>query len=233
MDIQVSGTTDIGMRRTINQDAFIYKTAKVEGEYVGLYAVADGVGGWSMGEHASSIAIQRINKWWQLELPRHYGRIESVINSLVKRVEKINNDITLYSRKHRCNMATTLSILLIYKGMYYVLHIGDSKIFRVNHTIEQITVDHLMDKKLTQYLGGQRSEFEYHMASGEIKTNDFFVVGSDGMFNRIKSNEIYRLVHQISGDEESLKQACVTLIQRVKRRGETDNITVIMLNIKK
>lgn len=233
MTIQVSGTTDIGIRRTINQDAFIYKTAKVEGEYVGLYAVADGVGGWSMGEHASSIAIQRINKWWQLEFPRHYGRIESVINSLVKRVEKINNDITLYSRKHHCNMATTLSVLLIYKGMYYVLHIGDSKIFRVSNTIDQITVDHLVEKKLSQYLGGQRSEFEYHMASGEIKANDSFIVGSDGMFNRIKAEEIFRLMHKISGDEESLRQACVTLIQKAKLRGETDNITVIMVNIKK
>lgn len=232
MSIQVSGITDIGIRRTINQDAYIYRTSKVHDEYVGIYAVADGVGGLELGEHASSIAIHRIDKWWNLELPKHYGKIENVIKSLVRRIEIINNDITIFSESHDCNMATTLSLLLIYKNMYYVLHIGDSKIFKINKGISQITVDHLVEKKLSQYLGGRRKVFEYHLSSGQIRSNDYFIIGSDGTFNRVTKLDLQGVISDIEKNGTTLEEGCLNLVHKVKGRGETDNITVILVNVK-
>ncbi len=239
MKVTACGISDTGIKRKINQDGFYYNIARVRNEYVAVFVIADGVGGLSMGEQASKIAIQNIQSWWSLDMPKDYGNIDKVLSGLIKRLEKINTDILHNSNKFECEMATTMSLLLIYKEMYYILHIGDSRIYLVKNNVIQLTEDHTQKDKhsermlLAQYLGGSRKRFEYQLTSGNIKANEYFVLGSDGVFNRINNKTILDMTTDIDKEYISMNDGCNQIIEKVKLRGETDNITIVVVKINK
>ena len=68
--LDVYGISDVGIRKEVNEDSFVYKVANIDDSVAGLFAVADGVGGLSEGDRASQTCIRRINLWWESELTR-------------------------------------------------------------------------------------------------------------------------------------------------------------------
>lgn len=241
LKISSFGISDIGMVKNVNQDSFVYKIVDAGNAYAGLFAVADGVGGLKDGEVSSAIAISNLNKWWAYDFKAFYNETDKLISSLVECFTKSNLEIMDYSKSKKIRTATTLSVLLIHKNMYYIVHIGDSRVYKLTKRIEKLTIDHscYVDKilngktykqsALTQCLGN-RAEINCFCDSGEISKNDIFMLCSDGVCKTIEDNEILNIVREEKSD---LGKACQIVINEAKQRGETDNITLILAKISK
>jgi serine/threonine protein phosphatase PrpC len=152
-----SGRTDIGIKRQSNEDAFL-----VDDE-LGLYAVADGMGGHSSGEVASVEAlsalhdmvvrdrqvlteVDRIEGWAQTPeaLPREIQKAMRVLESAVQAATYMVFGLGQASPEHK-GMGTTISVLLARGSVAITAQVGDSRIYRVrdNESV-QITEDHTL-----------------------------------------------------------------------------------------
>ncbi|MGL4607461.1 MAG: PP2C family protein-serine/threonine phosphatase [Eubacteriaceae bacterium] len=237
MKIHIDGSTYKNDTKANNQDSFLYKTAKVGKENIGLIVVADGVGGLKNGEIASSIAVKKIDTWFKNEFVKEFGDIERIMLSLIEKVNLINDEILIYGKKNDVSLATTITIVLFYYSHYYLFHVGDSRVYKFNTMVNQLTQDHkIMDTEknkylLTEYLGGHKKDFNFEIRSGEVKHNDIFLVGSDGAFNKVNNHMIKEIL--LKNRKNDLKNQVVKFIQYVKELGERDNITLIIASIKR
>lgn len=245
LKIQANGITDVGISKEVNQDNITFKIATSNGEYCGLFAVADGVGGLSNGEIASEIAISNLNRWWYGEFRENYNDIDKLISTLITSIKKTNKDILAYSMEKSSKAATTLSMLLIYKDKYYIIHVGDSRIYKYKKSLTRLTIDHscLIDKNvngtvykkslLTQCLGA-KNDFQYYYQVGEIQNDDTFILCSDGIYKRIEDSDIGKIIKKNTsfwmGNWENI---CKSLVEEAKRRGETDNISIVVIKVNK
>lgn len=241
LKINAKGITDVGIRNPINQDRFVYRVVDTGDSQAGIFAVADGVGGLDKGEIASAIAISNVNKWWNEEFQQYFNHKEELIKSLINSFKKINRDIIYYSKENNIKSGTTLSVLLIHKDMYYIVHIGDSRIYKFTRKCERLTIDHscVMDKVigekivkkslLTECLG-VRQNINYFTSLGDIGKGDIFFLCSDGIYKTIEDKEIQRILKR---NDKDLETGCEALINIAKERGETDNITAIAVKIVK
>jgi len=241
LKISAVGISDVGTLKHVNQDSFVYKIVEADNSYAGLFAVADGVGGLDDGEISSAIAISNLNKWWDRDFRNLYNDTEKLISSLIQCFNISNAQIMDYSKFKNVKTATTLSVLLIHKNNYYIVHIGDSRIYKITRSIKMLTIDHscLIDKiinrkvyrksVLTECLG-DKVEINYYYSSGKISKNDIFIVCSDGINKTITDDEILKIVKK---QKSNLDIACKSIIDEAKGRGETDNITLILAKISK
>ena len=69
MNFIVGYHTDVGIRKNVNQDAILIKTAKSPYGRIGLFVICDGMGGLALGEVASSTAVRDISIWFDEKLP--------------------------------------------------------------------------------------------------------------------------------------------------------------------
>ena len=239
--INSCGISDIGISKEVNQDSFVYKIVEAGDSYAGLFAVADGVGGLKDGEISSAIAISNLNKWWEQDFKNYYNDIDMLIPSLIKCFTKSNVEIMDYARLKKLRTATTLSVLLIHKDNYYIVHIGDSRVYKITKKIERLSVDHscfinktingkIYKKSVLTECLGNKAEINYYCASGEISKNDIFMVCSDGIYKTIEENDLLKMVKSQKSD---LQKACESIIDEAKNRGENDNITLILAKVSK
>lgn len=241
LKISSFGISDIGRVKKVNQDSFVYKIVEASNSYAGLFAVADGVGGLKDGEVSSAIAISNLNKWWAGDFKDLYNDTDKLITSLVECFTKSNVEIMDYSKSKKIRTATTLSVLFIHKNMYYIVHIGDSRVYKITKKIARLTIDHscYVDKiingktykqsALTECLGN-RAQINCYCDSGEISKNDIFMLCSDGVCKTIEDNEILNIIRKEKSD---LGKACQIVINEAEERGETDNITLILAKVSK
>lgn len=243
LNFEVFGITDVGIKKEINQDSFVYKVVEAGDFCCGIFAVADGVGGLEKGEVASSIAISCINKWWENDFKNNFDNYEFLVSSLIQAVREANNQIIKFAESKSIKMATTLSAMFLYKDSYFIIHIGDSRIYKLSNSfgskIVQLTEDHstMVDKLyngqmikrsvLTRYLGNKQ-QMEYSCYSEKIKKNDFFLLCSDGIYKTQSNENIFKVFKENIKD---INQICTSLVNNAKNNNEKDNISAIVIKI--
>ena len=241
MYINWNGVSDCGTVKEINQDTILCDVQSSKEGEIGIFAVADGVGGLESGEIASAVAIDTLRKWWDDKKKRpDYDRMLS--QTLTKNIREINTEISNYL----INMATTLSALLILEDRYYILHIGDSRIYRyrsrLSDELERLTPDHSTLVRATDRFGnffqkdmltdclGRMSKEGYYSSSDELKQNDLFFLCSDGVYKTQPDKEIKRM---IARNHRNMSEICRSLIEGAKINGETDNISAIAVTVQR
>lgn len=237
---KVGTVSDAGIKKDINEDEFVFKIVETKENSFGIFAVADGVGGLCEGKLASSFAISQLNKWWEDEFKANFEDKEYVVSSLIKCIKNTNTRLLEKNEQDSKKRATTISVLFIYKQEYFVVHIGDSRIYEINRKITQLTKDHIaiVDQSagsdmirrsvLTQCIG-VKGEILPFCSNGQIKKNSVFLVCSDGAYKKIPDEEILKTV---KANKPHVQEMCKTLVNAAKERRESDNITVIAVNIK-
>lgn len=239
MEIYYEGKSLQGKKGEVNQDGYLCRISVNEGYQhdFSLFAVADGVGGLSHGEIASSFLIDSLETFWK-NMGVMIAKEEILLNeALVLRLMHMSLDLYKLGLRSQ-KMASTLSILLTIDNQYHLFHIGDSKIllFR-DGELMQLTEDHektktLSNGKIKRYLArslGTDKEAVFDQATGELKKNDLFILGSDGLFKRTHPEYMEK---EILGNkhEDLLLEA---LIESVLTAGEQDDITGIVIKVKK
>ncbi len=237
--------TDTGKIRSHNEDnVIIVKNAG--GEY--LMAVADGMGGHSAGEIASSIAIEELSKRFQSEFDK-FEKVDAV-NWLRKIVVEINEQIFEHVARNpeSKGMGTTLVIALITEEYILFGNVGDSSGFAVkDNKLHKVTYDHTLVNLLLK--AGELTKEE---AKGHPKKNvlmkalgannpidiDIFdcdldveaiLLCSDGLTNMLDQLQIEKV---LNGDED-IEDKVIRLIRKSNNRGGSDNISIAYIEMDK
>lgn len=244
--------TDIGTGRKNNQDRISIKTGIVDGARCYMAIACDGVGGLEQGEYASGCMKERLEQWFFYEYPQIAGNWQNdhiVMERLRRMVELQNDSLYAYGRRAGIRCATTVSALLLAKKKYYIVHVGDSRIYKIAETVEQLTEDQtnvaqmvkrgLMTEDearvapgrnvLLQSVGAER-KVDVLLYSGRICEKTSFLVCTDGFYHCMtKAELIQKIGERKYASTDELGREIKDWIERIKARGEKDNISVAIL----
>ena len=242
----IAARTDLGLVRQGNEDSALYHPK--------LIAVADGMGGAVGGEIASKIAIkalaERLDVLQSKDLDDE-SRIDLLQGVLAEIESGLSSEISRKRELH--GMGTTLTALMPLDGSIAMLHIGDSRAYRIrgesitrlshDHTIVQELVDqgkiqpsemhdHPQRSMLTQALmgnGSKGSDFDlFPIQLFPFEKDDTYLVASDGL-TAVLSDEL--IAKFIAG--HSLEQAANNLIAATRDGGAPDNVTIVLAQVSK
>ncbi|AFZ47756.1 protein serine/threonine phosphatase [Cyanobacterium stanieri PCC 7202] len=205
------GMTDIGMKRSHNEDCFAVETKINKRETPqgvlcsgrGFFLVCDGMGGHAGGEVASALAVktlyQYFNDHWTEELPDE----ETIQEGILEANRAIYDANIEKGNLGAGRMGTTVVMTLVQDNQVAIAHVGDSRIYRVTRKwgLEQLTIDHSVAQaeirngiepeqafarpdayQLTQALGPRKREFVHPEVNFfEVKEDTLFLMCSDGL----------------------------------------------------
>lgn len=256
MEIMASYYTDVGSVKEINQDSLSVKVVNSPGGKIVFALVCDGMGGLEQGELASKEVVVAFNNWFATQFAQMVAENsftqESVDGQWQDLIEAVNTRLSEYADNQGMMMGTTLSALLIYKGEYFICHVGDSRIYQINQSVNQITQDHTLVAKeiemgvlteaealvdprrsiLLQCVGAS-GVVEPQYEKGTITGETTFLLASDGFIHMISEEEIYQYFRpEALTDKDKITNICEKTTCLVKERGERDNITVIAVVVK-
>ena len=239
--MEISILTDVGQRRTNNQDyANQYKNKAGKS----MVFLADGMGGHRAGNIASEMAVTDLGAAW---VATEISTINEVREWFAEYLEKENQQIHRIGQdeEHK-GMGTTLEAVAIIDDQVLFAHVGDSRIGLVrNGEYHQMTSDHSLVNALlkagqiteeeaahhpqrniiTQSIG-QKDELQPDFGMVTVEAGDFIVINSDGLTNMISGDEIRDIVVSDLSVEEKAK----TLVRFANNAGGLDNITVVLIH---
>lgn len=247
-----SALTDMGIRKGVNQDSLCVKIAETEkiGQ-VALAVVCDGMGGLEKGELASATLIRKISDWFENRLPEQLNSYswEKLAQEWEGMIRLQNCKMLEYGRKFQINMGTTLTALLIIENRYMIVHVGDTRVYKIADKIEQITEDQTVAVRemklgnmtpeevgrdarknmLLQCVGASKI-VKPDILFGTVQPQTTYMLCTDGFRHVLKEGEIYayfqpgKLI-----DRKAMDRNSRYLIEQVKSRNEKDNISVILV----
>jgi protein phosphatase len=245
--LECAALSDIGMRRSSNQDAHCILLAKDRDAWQQrghFFMVADGMGAHAAGELASKLAVDGVahlyQKYTELSPPEALEKAIVETNGEVHRRGQANSDFR--------NMGTTASVLVLLPHGALVAHIGDSRVYRLrNHAIQQLTFDHSLVWELkkagqfsdqsdlaqaipknviTRSLGPNASVQVDIEGPFPTLAEDVYLLCSDGLTGKLEDREVAAIVAQLPAED-----AAQLLIDLANLRGGPDNITVLVARI--
>ena len=251
MFIESAGMTHIGKRRKENQDALLID------DTLGLYVVADGVGGHQAGEVASQMAVeiicQNMNGSFDHgingEEAAQDPTLSQAANHLMSSIHLANHEVhkSANSNKDYHGMGSTVSAVYVTDKTLVAANVGDSPIYLVRQgIIDLLSVPHTMqneqavvDSEGNKSLGssfkhiltraiGARKIVKADIFELQYFEGDTIVICSDGLSDKLSPDEILEVV-----TNEQPDTACRMLIDRANERGGDDNVTVIVLILNK
>jgi protein phosphatase len=244
--VQYASRTDVGMRRSANQDQPAVRLCSNNEEWSRcghLFLVADGMGGHAVGDLASRITADTVpHAYFKCEA----GSIQDRVRSAILAANKAINDRARENPEFE-GMGTTCSVLSLSEQGAVIGHVGDSRIYRVRQNrIEQLTFDHSLQWEMIR-LGRATAEnvelfhprnvitrclgpdpFVQIDIEGpfSVDSGDYFVLCSDGLSNHVTDSEIGQIVASLPPAESSR-----LLINLANCRGGSDNSTVVVVGI--
>jgi len=211
-------------KRPSNMDSMLLKTRAFSGISALLAVVCDGVGTLSDGAFASGTAVKMLSEWFEkVETDSRIGlRMRDAILD-------INTWITQAAENNNMETASTLSALLLVEGDYYIVHVGDSRVYCYSEDFLTVLTgdDVSLSGKLTAYIG-KRDEILLQYLEGKA-TGKIFILCSDGLYKRM--DEGVMVSKMKNSNKRSLKEPIKSLPQYVIERGEQDNITLAIVKI--
>jgi len=239
MILQAAAATDVGMRRKGNEDRFALDPT------LGLFLVADGMGGHTAGQVASELAADAVMRAVQA-LDGASGTLSERLRAAIGAANR-TIFTTAQQRPEYAGMGTTVVALLADGERAALAHVGDSRAYLVRgDRIRQLTDDHsivgeLLRRKeiseaaarehphrhvLTRALG-VRPSVEPDLAELTPSPGDVFVLCSDGLTNHLDDSEIAKHV----ADGGDLQEVCDGMVDLANQRGGEDNITVVAARV--
>ena len=244
-----TGLSDVGRKRSTNEDAYFLD------DRLGLYVVADGMGGHAAGEVASQEAVETV-----------YGMVKRGISELHELVDPVSDEDARSAcrlmesavqaatymvfgmaemDRGKSGMGTTISALLVLGDYAITAQVGDSRIYLIRgDALEQLTEDHtLIAWQLKQGLitpqeakksphrnvitraVGNREYVQVDTRLVPLQPSDRFLLCSDGLHGYLRDSDVPPIVHK--GGEAAVRR----FIQLANERGGKDNITAVMVEI--
>jgi PPM family protein phosphatase len=250
---EMASQTHPGMVRSHNEDSLFCDPE------LGLAILADGMGGYNAGEVASGITVSLLNAELRQALARtdpsardpqtHEPAAEALMREYILRA---NTSVyqAAQSQPQYAGMGTTLVMALFHDNRVTVGHIGDSRMYRLRGEIlQQLTRDHSLlqeqidsgvitpaearqsqNKNLVTRALGIDSKVEPEIHSYEVRPDDVYLLCSDGL-NDMVEDELIRST--LTTMRSSFALAANQLVQMANDNGGRDNVSVILVKIKR
>jgi type VI secretion system protein ImpM len=218
--------TDTGKRRKRNEDAILNKPE------VGLWVVADGMGGHDAGDVASQLIVDTLATVSPSEC------LETAINSVKTSLCQINTQlIELAKQRNSHIIGSTVVVLAAVENRYAVLWAGDSRLYRLrDKQLQQLTRDHCPDyglvsnewtvkiaNEITRAVGAG-DELDLECEIDTLLEGDIFLLCSDGLDKELSLKEIEQIMLTHPHDEITN-----TLLKLTLQRGARDNVSIITI----
>lgn len=249
---QTGQRTHPGQMRSNNEDSLLCLTlSSVKqgiSQPIGLYAVADGMGGHDAGDLASSLAIQVIAQKASAELFGLQNRSENELSDWIKRTVQAANQAVFEARQAaKSDMGSTLACALMMGDKVCIAHIGDSRVYQFREgALLQLTTDHSVVQQLVT-IGkisskearehpqrnviyrslGENSQVEADVSIQRVQPGDMLLICSDGLNSMLEDEKIQILIRE----SPSPQVACDYLVDAANLAGGEDNISIILINV--
>lgn len=254
LSLTVGYLTDPGIKRKHkpNEDSLFAMQGKgtndAQSQELGLFVVADGMGGHANGQDASRMAIQTIIDYIlpQISEKEQLGG-EALSKLLRDGVQRANQAVHQHNLEERADMGTTMTTALVFGSTAYIANVGDSRtyLYREPDGLTKITHDHSVVASLVEagiiqpddiYTHPKRNQI--YRSLGEkpvvdidsfivpLKPNDKLLLCSDGLWDMVRDPEIQRLMGDSTTDPSIIGQK---LIQAALNGGGEDNVSVIVV----
>ena len=252
MNLKMVAHTDVGIKKDTNQDSVLMKVARTDYGKVLFAAVCDGMGGLAKGELASATLVRMLSKWFEEEFPilLYQGlSIEVLQESLSELIYRANQKISAYGNAIRVNLGTTMVALLIVDHVYYIVNVGDSRVYLLRDELVQLTKDQTVIQRemdlghmtweearrdprrnvLLQCVGASEVIVP-DFYSGNVESGSMFLLCSDGFRHVISKEELYEYLSPYRLlNEKAMQDSLVYLTDLNKYRQETDNISAALI----
>src|SRR5262249_125256 len=237
MKIDSYGISNVGMKRNQNEDSYLIN------DDMGLYMVADGMGGHLGGEYASKLAVRTVEEVVRsLRFDPDTTQIRGVnegdsspgsqLKHAIQEAGRRSHDQALFDENLR-GMGTTAVAVLFASPHLYIANVGDSRAYLIREgKIEQVTEDHSLVseqvkagmisardarghklKNIITRSVGYQEEVDIDVLCKEVKHGDKFLLCSDGLSNLVEDQEIEDIVEKFD-----LPEACQKLITSANSR---------------
>ncbi len=241
MILHASAATDVGLQRRVNEDRYALVPD------LGLYLVADGMGGHKAGRLASQLAAEAaVRTARALE-----GSSASLSEKLHRIVACANREIftAAEAQPEFAGMGTTVVAILAGEDRLALAHVGDSRGYLVRDgAIRPLTEDHSLVGELVRRGEVSREAAREHPhrhvltsalgvranVQGDLveiipRPGDVFALFSDGLTNHVRDEEIASAISRTP----DLQEACDGLVGFANDRGGADNITAVLVRCEK
>lgn len=247
----LAAQTEVGLKKSCNQDSIILKRAKFKGKEVCLGIICDGMGGLSCGEFASKSIVEAFSDWFLYS----YSKYESIWDESRMRedirsiISSENEGLLHYGKEHGIYLGTTVTAFLLVENRFFVWHVGDSRLYKISSSkIYKLTDDHtviakeIAEGRLTEKEAkkdprrnvllqciGATSDVNPDMFCGEVEKGDILLLCSDGFRHEISEKEILNML--LKCDNSKFNEKLRELIDLNLKRKELDNISVALVKV--
>jgi serine/threonine protein phosphatase PrpC len=251
LNLIASGITDVGLKREGNEDFFSAEDS------LGLYIVADGMGGHLAGEVASRISVEMINKcyrkWFEEEASVNeiYGEPDDSLTlqgnyvlGSIRFANRVIYEMALENKNYH-GMGTTIVILLVTPTVIIAANVGDSRIYLVRDgTLEGLSKDHTIvaeqvDMGMMTKEEAETSPLKHiltrNLGSAETVEPDIFEIEPSNNDRFILCTDgLTDLVKEeeilaMTSNEQTPKELCRKFLDKVLKRGAHDNTTIVSI----
>lgn len=245
MDIIFDGFTDPGLIRTVNQDSMLM----LYDRGLGIFAVADGMGGHEHGEKASKAITDALRLWHEnIVIPDSDDGFVKIIESLSDTVKSVNNVIRNMYDDAVCG--STLVAVCIWRSYYAVLSVGDSHVYiKSGFGFRMLSRDDIWENDPANVAGmsekqikadpragklisaiGVFQEVIPNILTGTIKKKDVFILCCDGIYRTCSERQIRH-----SAGKAAAGKTIGSELEHMKgiaySKGAPDNITMVYIFI--
>lgn len=233
------GDTDVGRKRTINQDSIFVSETKI-GKLPNLFIVADGMGGHKAGDVASKTSVNLfVDFVSNTDMTDPVNIIDAgikIANDEVYEMAQTNPDYV--------GMGTTFVAATVIDNKVYIANVGDSRLYLIGRDIVQITRDHSLVEEMVNLGEIERNEARTHTKKNiitravgveksvvadifqiDISEGDKILLCSDGLSNMVEDYDIKRII----ANSDNLEDAIHKLIDKANFNGGKDNISVVLV----
>ncbi|MCE5218838.1 protein phosphatase 2C domain-containing protein [bacterium] len=258
--------TDTGLVRTLNQDGFIVLDLRTGARFAGeqvvgctsgftVWAVADGMGGAAAGDLASRICLDTFADELGGALATGAPESDQISDLLLDALEAANTAVYRAASEDlaRYGMGTTFTAGLLHAGTVYVVHVGDSRLYRLRgDSLDCLTTDHSVVNRLVELGEITRDEARTHPLKHQItravgphlsvpidleahpaQPGDLYLCCSDGLWEMVAEEVLMQTLLTsrdllTRGPEVVLQDACRQLLLLACEAGGLDNVTVLL-----
>ena len=238
--IALSGRTDVGLKRTNNEDVFLVRSD------LGFCLVADGMGGAAAGELASRYFADNCLKAFAQPMTDSAPTLLLQVQKAFQQANKAILDHVKKEPRHK-GMGCTAELLAFCNGGFVLGHVGDSRTYRLrNSELKQLTHDHSLVQSMVDQgvisadaarrhshrnvilrAVGIETNLSVDLIKGKLMPGDIYLLCSDGLTDMVEDAQIKAALSTDASLPEKA-EACIAL---AKKAGGADNITVVLFRI--